>query len=171
MLSARHLKYALYVSIIFLLWSCGESDVTAPPEAVITVNPASVSIDDGSAAFGQTFHTHYFTITVSDDQGRPIRDAKILISYQWAWSDAFAPITPIFLCSSTEETGIGADTNANGVGDCNPALSPMTAHTDEFGTYLLRFDFSLGVPGYKADIEVRSGENFGTSTFEVKVTT
>jgi hypothetical protein len=166
MLSARHLKYALFVSIIFLLWSCGESDVTAPPEAVITVNPEGVTIDDGTV--GQTWHTQYFTITVSDDQGRPIRDAKILISYLWALNDSLATV---FLCSGTADTGIGADSNANGVGDCEPALSPMTAHTDEFGTYLLRFDFTLGVGSYKGDVEVRSGENFGTSSFEVNVAT
>ncbi len=130
------------------LWGCGGGDpVSAPPDATITINPATISVADGTTE--PNWHTQYFTISVKNSKGDPLGDIEIWISYPWAVPDS-AGVVQLY------------DGNM-------PVNSPFKAETDDFGIYQLRFDYQLGVGSYKGDLEVRSGSAFGKASFEVTV--
>jgi hypothetical protein len=141
---------ALLGAAVFFVGNCGsvgDGGVSAPSDATITVNPDSLSIDDGTTT--PSWHTQYFTILVKNSNGDPLGDIDIWISYPWAVPDVF-----------------GAVQLYDGK---TPVKSPFKAKTDDFGVYQLRFDYQLGIGSYLGDLEVRSGSVFGKSTFEVKV--
>jgi len=143
--------------------SCSTSDNPAAPYgSTITISPSSVSIEYTEATmtvtvdstkttytwFGPRWYSQYYTIVVKDENGKPMDGVKLNISYLWASPSQFYAVQ---LYDGGERVN-----------------SPFDAKTDKYGTYILRADFLLGVGDYKADIEVRSGANFGSSTFEVK---
>jgi hypothetical protein len=137
------LLFALLGASVFFMSSCG--GVTAPPNATITINPATVLITDGTTE--PTWHTQYFTISVKNSKGDPLGDIEIWISYPLAVPDS-AGVVQLY----------DGDT---------PVNSPFKAKTDDFGVYQLRFDYQLGVGSYKGDLEVRSGSAFGSASFTV----
>jgi len=140
---------ALYIIIVLLslsLFSCGGDEICPPPGSTITINPNSVEISDGGP--DQNVHTHYFTISVADSDLRPIQDAKLSISYQWAVPDYYSVVQ---LYDNEERVD-----------------SPFNVTTDQNGVYFLRVDFISGAGwSYEGDIEVRACSIFGTAGFAV----
>ncbi|MEC4685975.1 MAG: hypothetical protein VST71_09630 [Nitrospirota bacterium] len=147
-MSIRHFKYVLPLIAILFLWSCG--DVSAPPDSTITINPPSLSVENGDTT--ARWSTQYYTVSVVDKDGYPVGDAELSISFIWASPN---PYNLVQLYK----------------GD-TPVNSPFDATTDEFGAYTFRLDFiSGGAYEYTGDIEVRSGANFASSSLEVTVAT
>ncbi|VAX30598.1 hypothetical protein MNBD_NITROSPIRAE02-622 [hydrothermal vent metagenome] len=147
-MSIRHFKYVLPLIAILFLWSCG--DVSAPPGSTITINPPSLSIENGDATARWT--TQFYTVSVIDKDGYPVGDAELSISFIWASPN---PYNLVQLYKGT-----------------TPVDSPFSATTDEFGAYTFRLDFiSGGSYEYTGDIEVRSGAAFASSTLDVTVAT
>ncbi len=137
-------RYLLPLFAILLLWSCG--DVSAPPGSTITIEPSSLTIEN-SLPTAET-STQYYTVSVVDEDGNPVGDVKLSISFIWA---SPSPYNLVQLYK----------------GDV-PVDSPFEATTDEFGAYTFRLDFiSGGGYEYKGDVEVRSGAAFASSTLEV----
>ena len=139
---------ALLGAAVFLVGNCGgvgDGGVSAPPDATITINPGSVSINDGTTT--PSWHTQYFTILVENSNGDPLGDIEVWISFPWAVTDTF-----------------GAVQLYDGK---TPVKSPFKAKTDDFGVYQLRFDYQLGIGSYTGNLEVRSGSAFGSASFGV----
>ncbi len=130
---------------VFFMSSCGGGSVSAPPGATITINPATLSVTDGTTE--PTWHTQPFTIYVKNSKGDPLGDTEIWISFIWAVPDVFSAVQLY-------------DGNT-------PVNSPFKAKTDDFGVYQLRFDYQLGVGSYTGNLEVRSGSAFGSASFDV----
>ena len=145
------------------LFSCGGAENPAAPYgSTITISPCSVSVEYSEATmtvtvndeeveytwFGPVWYPQYYTIVVTDEKGKPMDGIKLNISYLWASSSQFYAVQFYH----------------NG----EMVSSPLTVKTDKYGTYRLRLDFLVGAGEYKADVEVRSGANFGSCTFEVK---
>ncbi len=144
----RYIKYAGLLLILSGLWACGNSNVSAPPDATITISPSSTSINVGD----ENWHTTDFTISVMDSYSHPIRDAKLSISLTWA-----APDTAGFLQLYDGTT---------------PKNSPFDAYTDRFGVYHLRVDYRApcisGSPAaYNSTLEARSGAVYASATLDV----
>ncbi len=132
---------------VFFMSSCGGGSVSAPPGATITINPATLSVTDGTTE--PNWKTRFFTIFVKDSKGNPLGNIKISIFYPWAVPDS-AGVVQLYDGST-------------------PVNSPFDAETDDFGAYNLRFDYlSGGGLNYKGDLEVRSGSAFGSASVEVK---
>lgn len=143
---------------IFIL-SCGGADNPAAPyKSTITINPSSVSVEYTESTITidsvdyvyvtPIWYTQYYTIVLTDEKGNPMDGIELNISYKWASSSQFYAVQFYH----------------NG----ERVSSPLTVTTDKYGTYVLRSDFLVGAGEYKADVEVRSGAAFGSSTFEVK---
>lgn len=158
------LKKVYFLVPIFSLFiiSCDPGNPAAPYGSKITINPSEVTIEYTESTmtvtidsteveytwFGPTWYTQYYQIVVTDENGKPMDGVNINISYLWA--------------SPSRYYAVQFYHNGERVS------SPFTAKTDKYGAYNLRVDFHVGAGEYKADIEVRSGANFGSSTFEVK---
>jgi len=128
-----------------ILWGCGGN--SAPSGSVITVNPSSNTVTDGSTDVSS--HTLFYTISLVNSSGVPLGHTRISISFIWANPDVIN-VVQLF------------DGNT-------PRKSPFDAETDDFGVYILRLDFqSGGGLKYNADVEVRSGASFAKSTLTVQ---
>ncbi len=133
------------LSFIFILQGCGGYD--APETATITINPSSVKITDGTSGVNTT--TQYFIITVKDENGIPLKNVEVWISYLWAAPNAY-DFVQLYDGDDAED-------------------SPMNVTTDENGAYNLRFDFkSGGGLEYSADLEVSSGSVYNSAEFKVE---
>ncbi|MGE5893548.1 MAG: hypothetical protein ACM34I_05790 [bacterium] len=157
----RRLICLLCLTMAVFLFSCGESDVSAPPQSKITLFlPNSDVTSADTTSLGES--TGYLTIAVFDENDKPIRDAKISIHYPWAVPNSFAV-----------QFYDGQD----------PVDSPFDAHTDDFGVYTLMFTYQIGcltvdtttTPPtcatfieYNGAFEVRTGTNFASIDFSVK---
>jgi hypothetical protein len=142
----------LLLSFLFLGLSCGGSIdlgpggcVSAPEGATITISPSSIDVTDATSL---AWHTAYFQIKVTDENGIPLNDVELWISFIWAVPDE-AGYVQLY------------------DGDI-PKNSPMKVCTDEDGVYNLTFRFqSGGGRDYYADLEVRSGSVYGSASFTV----
>jgi len=138
------------IVISIFLFSCGEDDVCPPPESTISLSPESLDITD--AGPNQQIHTTYFTINVADNNGIPIKHAKLSISFIWAVPDSYQ-VVQLY----------DGDT---------PVNSPFNTETDEFGVYYLKVDFlSGGGLEYFGDVEVRACGIFGSATVTIAAET
>ena len=90
----------------------------------------------------------FFTISLKDANGNPLGDTRISISFIWAVPNIVGVVQ---LYDGT-----------------TPVNSPFEADTDDFGVYILRVDFQSGVISYFGDIEVRSGDAFGSASLTVQ---
>jgi hypothetical protein len=128
-----------------ILWGCGGG--SAPSGSVITVNPSSNTVTDGSTE--PSSHTLFYTISLVDSTGKPLGHTRISLSFVWANPDVYNVVQ---LFDGT-----------------TPKKSPFDAETDDFGVYILRLDFqSGGGLKYTGNLEVRSGASFGSSTLTVQ---
>ncbi len=141
-----------FIGLLCILAGCGggdsESNTNAPVDSIITVSPEEIKISDGTNDVDTS--TQFFHITVTDVNGIPYSEVEINISYIWA--------VP----------------NINGLvqlyDGSTPVNSPMSVETDSNGTYILRLDFqSGGGLTYFGEVQVTSGSNFGSATFEVDI--
>lgn len=149
--------YLLLPILSLFIISCGASNPAAPYGSTITISPSSVSVaytkstytvDDVEYTwFGPVWYTQYYTIVVTDENGKPMDGVNINISH--------------FLASPASYNTVQFYNNGERVS------SPFTVKTNKYGAYDLRMDFNIGAGKYKGNIEVRSGANFGSSTFEV----
>ncbi len=113
------------------------STITITGPTLITDNSSSTSTD-----------SVFFNIIVKNQNGDPLNDVIILISYPWAVP---APANLIQFYD----------------GD-TPKVSPMSVTTDSNGTYLLRMDYVRGGGvDYAGTLEVSSGSVIGTAEFSV----
>jgi hypothetical protein len=142
----RGFKLFLLCSLFFIfLWGCGGSD-SAPPNSVITINPDEVTVTDSTGE--PKWNTQFYTISLKDENGDPLGDTRIAISFIWAVPNIVG-VVQLY----------DGDT---------PVNSPFYADTDDFGTYILRVDFQSGGISYFGDIEVRSGDAFGSAGLTVE---
>jgi hypothetical protein len=126
-------------------WGCGGN--SAPSGSVITVNPSSNTITDGSTDVSS--HTLFYTISLVDAVGKPLGHTRISVSFVWANPDVYNVVQ---LFDGT-----------------TPKKSPFEVETDDFGVFILRLDFqSGGGLSYTGNIEVRSGSSVGSSTLTVQ---
>ncbi|MBI5663843.1 MAG: hypothetical protein HZC49_01950 [Nitrospirae bacterium] len=128
------------------LLSCGDGS-SAPEDATITVSPATESIIDGTT--GTAWDTYFFSISVKNSDGIPLDCIKLNITYPWAIPSE-AGLVQFF----------DGDT---------PKDNPMTATTDDNGTFYLKIRYQRGEVAYTGNLMVVSGAaEPGTATFEVK---
>ena len=138
--------FLICLSFIVFLWGCGGGSDSAPPNSVITISPTELTITDGTGE--EKWNTQFFTISLKDVNGNPLGDTRIAISFIWAVPNVVGTVQLY-------------DGNT-------PVSSPFEADTDDFGVYILRVDFQSGVISYFGDIEVRSGDAFGSATLTVQ---
>ncbi|MBI5182679.1 MAG: hypothetical protein HZA06_07200 [Nitrospirae bacterium] len=125
-----------------LVFGCGEE--TASSGSSITISPSTVTVNDTGS---QAWHRQYFTIKVTDSSGNPLGNIKIKISFPWAYPDS-SDLVRLY------------------DGD-NLQNSPFEATTDEYGSYILRFDFRSGGLTYSGNLTVQSGSAYGYAEFKV----
>ncbi len=139
-------RYVILSSIligIFFLVGCG--DVQAPDEATITIHPPDPTVVD--AGIETVWDTYYFSIVVEDENGIPLNDVEITITFPWA-EPGEAGLVRLYDGDTRED-------------------SPMKVVTDKNGTYYLRFDYLRGGKDYYGNLQVRSGNVFASTNFTV----
>ena len=141
------IRFFMALFVLFALAACGSNNsISAPYGSTITINPTDTSVTDKGSVI--TTHTQFYTITVLDQNGQPMNNAKITISFPWAYPDSASAVTLY-------------DGNS-------PQNSPFDAKTDSFGIYTLRFDYvSGGGLSYFGNLEVRSGTAYQQVKFTV----
>lgn len=143
----RYFIYGIFFMGLISILGCGDGGSSSPSKSTMTINPATVSVTDGSGTVST--HSQSFTITVLDSNGKPMNEQEITISFPWAVPDS-AGVVQLY------------DGNT-------PVNSPFKAETDKFGVYNLRFDYQTGGGlAYKGDIEVRSATVYAKASVEVK---
>ncbi len=143
----RSLTSLIVLSFMLIISGCGSGGTDAPATAIITISPETdVEVTDGSATVSTS--TKNFHITITNDQGIPLEDVNLHISYIWAVPNSFGPVQ---LYDGTTAKN-----------------SPMLVKTDINGTYNLRLDFqSGGGLAYSGNLQVTSGAIFGSRGFAV----
>jgi len=138
------------ITFLLILSACGGGGVDAPEGAAITINPDDFSVTDGTAtAEGSRLD---YQIVVRNEDGIPLNNVEITISFPWAAPNQAIPGTTLVQLYDGDEA----------------KNSPMTVRTDINGAYNLRFDFlSGGGLAYDGDLTVTSGSAFGSATFAV----
>ena len=138
----------ILMSFLFALSGCGGDGgaVTAPPGTIVKFLEGDLTINDATS---WDKHEAYFTISVTDENGIPLSDVLLWISYQWAVPDP----------DGTVEL-YNADTNAF-------MGSPASVSTDKDGLFHLKFVFISGLVGedpisYTGDLKAQSGQAIDT---------
>lgn len=141
-MSKRCLSILMVASTFLLMfvpmWGCTPNSVTAPSGSTITISPSDLTVNNSSATVST--YTAYFTITVTDSNGKPMNGTDVSIFFPWAVPQGAV----VQLYDGT-----------------TPKDSPFTAKTNSNGFYNLRIDYlSGGGLDYWGDLELRCGSSF-----------
>ena len=148
----------ILMSFLFVLSGCGGNDgidlgpggcVTAPVGSILNIQPGDFSKTDPDPA---SVHTTNFTISVTDENGIPLNDVLLWISYPFAVPDSSGRVQLYD-------------------GDVSKP-SPMNVCTDVDGLYHLRFDYISGLVGedpitYTGALKAESGQAIDTVTVSI----
>ena len=138
----------LFAAAAMLFSGCGGQTADAPLGSTITIDPEEVSVSNSFV--DSTWSTSHFQISVKNENGIPLNNVKLWISFVYA---------------VPHEYGFAQLYDGDTLKD-----SPMSVTTDENGVYNLRFDYQEGGGlEYSADILVNSGS--ASASAEIKVDT
>jgi len=136
------------IILAFMFLGCGGGTDPAPEGAEITFSEGDIAVSDGNAT---TWQTEYVSIFVKNEEGLPLNNVELTITYPWA-----APSTDFVVQFY------------DGLGKVD---SPLTASTNEYGAYTLKFEYMSGSIEYGGDISVVSGSAAASIEFKVSVPT
>jgi len=173
----------------FFIWSgCGGNN-EAPEGTIITINPSSITVTDGSL---QDIHKQRFLVTAKNPSNVPLNNVSLRMSFIWASPDGVLDTLVFDLdpCDGTAETTLvqlyDGDPDDGGV----PVDSPFNTSTNEDGVFELWLRFISGgfdsdcdgsidledpadptsdpiIFEWNADLEVTSGSSFSSATLTV----
>jgi hypothetical protein len=146
--------FFIATAFLFVLSACGGgSDHDAPVEASITTSASSISYEFLDTDPLQCGFTDSFLITVTSEQGIPLRDVDLSIFFPFA--QPYVTNGVQLFSGDPAKGGTAKD-------------SPLSVTTDENGSYTLYFQFCGGGGlEYKADFQISSGPLSTSVTFEV----
>lgn len=132
--------------LLLAVAGCGDK-LTAPSGSAISISPDSFAPPADTSSATST-HSQYFTISLKDADGKPLKNREISIFFPYAVPDS----------SSYAQLYDGS----------TPKNSPFTANTNMDGVYYLRIDYlSGGGISYSGNLEIRSGSVFGSATITI----
>jgi hypothetical protein len=138
----------LFAAAAMLFSGCGGQTSDAPSGSEITFSTGDVKIMDGTAKHTEDY---YITIIVKNEEGIPLNNVELTITYPWAVPSVSALV--------------------QFYDDVTPVNSPMKVTTDENGAYLLHFKYETGTLEYLGSIVVVSGSSSASVKFEVDIPT
>ncbi len=138
------------IILAFMFLGCGGGTDPSPEGSEITFGSGDIEITDGGAT---VWDDGYVNVIVKNEEGIPLNNVELVISYPWAAPSPGIPGTG-FLVQLYD-------------GDDNPKNSPMTVETDEYGTFYLHYGYLRGSLEYFGDLSVVSGS--ASASIEIKV--